>query len=409
MKTPDPCEPLEKLVDKLNEQLDALCSQSQEHLFLEGLIDLRGLTEATRAMLKDAESRLANCRRHPIPPSNRPFLVTFTDPNCSRDIVETHQGQARTPFWQRVVAYAGLGVLGLSLGYALHEHRVTQSLGVQNEQKLASLNATRSQVDSLTATVKGLDARLDLPLAPVEDTTIVHRTAKPRQRPLDRHARRLQSQFDARAIEDTRRNMSATHADLTSTRVELTGSIARTRDELALLERNGERNYYEFDIGKSTQFQKDGPLGIRLKKADTKHQYADLELLIEDRDLLQKHVNLFEMVTFHTPDSPRPVGLVIDSIGKDHIHGYVSKPKYSGLELASMSNANISTTTDLNQASTHADAQVRPDRDQARLSSQRHDWFWKASIAHETHRIGLATAPIREALRRHLTDPMRKR
>jgi hypothetical protein len=65
MKAPDPCEPLEKLVDKLNEQLDALCSQSQEHLFLEGLIDLRGLTEATRAMLKDAEGRLADCRRHP--------------------------------------------------------------------------------------------------------------------------------------------------------------------------------------------------------------------------------------------------------------------------------------------------------------------------------------------------------
>ena len=191
MKTPDPCEPLEKLVDKLNEQLDALCSQSHEHVFLEGLIDVRGLTEATRVMLKDAESRLANCRRHPIPASNRPFLVTFTDSNCSRGIVETHQGQARTPFQQRVVAYAGLGLLGLSLGYALHEHRITQSLAAQNEQELASLNATRSQIDSLSATVKGLDARPDLPLAPVADTTIVHRTARPSQRPLDRHARQL--------------------------------------------------------------------------------------------------------------------------------------------------------------------------------------------------------------------------
>lgn len=401
MKTPDPCEPLEKLVDKLNEQLDALCSQSHEHAFLEGLIDVRGLTEATRVMLKDAESRLANCRRRPIPASNRPFLVTFTDSNCSRGIVEIHQGQARTPFQQRVVAYAGLGLLGLSLGYALHEHRITQSLAAQNEQELASLNATRSQIDSLSATVEGLDARPDLPLAPVADTTIVHRTARPSQRPLNRHARQLQSQFDAQG--KARRNMSATHADLTSTRTELTGSIARTDDELALLKRNGERNYYEFDIVKSTRFQKDGPLGIRLKKADTKHQYADLELLIEDRDLSQKHVNLFETVTFHMPDSPRPVGLVINSISKDHIHGYVSKPKYSELELASMSNANISSSTDPNQASTNADAQVRPDRDHARSSFQRHHWFWKASIAHETHRIGLVTVPIKEALRRRLS------
>jgi hypothetical protein len=100
MKPPDPCEPLEKLVDKLNEQLDALCSQSQEHLFLEGLIDVRGLTEATRAMLKDAEGRLANCRRHPAPPSNRPFLVTFTDSNCSRGSAEAHQGsRSAKAYW----------------------------------------------------------------------------------------------------------------------------------------------------------------------------------------------------------------------------------------------------------------------------------------------------------------------
>jgi hypothetical protein len=405
MKPPDPCEPLEKLVDKLNEQLDALCSQSQEHLYLEGLIDLRGLTEATRAMLKDAEGRLANCRRHPVLPSNRPFLVTFTDSNCSRGIAEVHLGRGRTGFWQRVVADVGLGVLGLSLGYALHEYRITQSLAAQTQQELASLNATRSQIDNLTATVKALGTRPELTLAPVADTTIAHRTASPRHRTLDRRVRQLQSQFDAKgkAIEDTRRNMSAMHGDVKSTRTELTGSIARTHDELALLQRNGEHNYYEFDIGKSKLFLKDGPFGIRLKKADTKHQYADLELLIEDRDVLQKHVNLFETVMFHTPDSPQPVGLVINRISKDHIHGYVSKPGFSQLELASMSNTNIPSTIGANQVSTNADAQVRLDRDHARSDFQRHYWFWKSSIARETHRIsGLATVPIREALRRQI-------
>jgi hypothetical protein len=405
MKPPDPCEPLEKLVDKLNEQLDALCSQSQEHLFLDGLIDLHGLTEATRAMLKDAEGRLANCRRHPVPPSNRPFLVTFTDSKCSRGSGEAYPGPARTPFWQRVGAYAGLGVLGLSLGYAIHEHRLTQGLAVKNERELASLNATRSQIDSLSATVKALDARPELTLAPVADTSTADRTSSPRHRTLDRGVRQLQWPFNAqgKAIEDTRRNMSATHADLTSTRTELTPSIARTHGELAPLQRNGEHDYYEFDIGKSKQFQKDGPLGIRLKKADAKHEYADLELLIEDRDLLQKHVNLFETIMLHMPDSLQPVELVINSISKDHIHGYVSKPGYSQLELASMSNANIPSSTGANQVSTNADAQVRLDRDHARLGFRKHYWSWKASIAQETHRISLATVPIREALRRQIS------
>jgi hypothetical protein len=304
-----------------------------------------------------------------------------------------------------VVAYAGLGVLGLSLGYAIHEHRLTQSLAAQTEQELASLNATRSQIDSLTETVKGLDARPELTLAPVADTTAAHRTAGPRHRTLDPRVRQVQWRFNAQghAIEGTRRNLSATHDDLTSNRTELTGSIARTHGEPELLQRNGERNYYEFDIGKSKQFQKDGPLGIRLKKADAKHKYADLELLVEDRDLLQKHVNLFETITFHTPDRLQPVGLVINSISKDHVHGYVSKPGYSQLELASISNANIPSTTGANQVSTNADAQVRLDRDDARLGFRSHYWSWKATITHETHRISLATVPIREALRRQIS------
>ena len=53
MQPPHPCESLERLVDRLNEQLDALCSQNQEHGVLQSLIDIRSLTDMTRAMLKD--------------------------------------------------------------------------------------------------------------------------------------------------------------------------------------------------------------------------------------------------------------------------------------------------------------------------------------------------------------------
>ena len=106
-----------------------------------------------------------------------------------------------------------------------------------------------------------------------------------------------------------------------------------------LLQKKGERNYYEFDIRKSNQFQHEGPFGIRLKKANSKHQYADLELMVDDRNLSQKHVNLYQPVMFYTPDSPQPVEVVINDISKDHIHGYASASKYSQSELTSMSNA----------------------------------------------------------------------
>ena len=337
MKPPDPCEPLEKLVDRLTEQLDVLCSQDQEQGVFQSLIDVRCLTDMTRAMLKDTERKLANCRRHPAPPPNRPFLVTFPDPNCPRRIVETHQAQARTTVCKWVASCAGLGVLAMSLGYALHEDRVGQILAAQNKLELASLNATRRQLDSLKARVTALDARPELPPAPAVDATIVHQTASNRQLSEGSGLKHLQSPVHTqrKVTEQRRSDLSATRSDLKSAHVELTGSRARTQDELTTLQRKAEHSYHEFDIDKSKQFQKEGPLGIRLKKANTKHQYADLELMFEDQNLSQKHVNLYQPVMFYRPDSSQSVEMVINNISKDHIHGYIRVSEYRQSELAS--------------------------------------------------------------------------
>ena len=79
----------------------------------------------------------------------------------------------------------------------------------------------------------------------------------------------MQSQLDAqnKAIEDTRSQLANTQGDLNNTRTELTGSIAHTHDELVLLQKKGERNYYEFDFDKTKQFQHHGPFGVRLEES----------------------------------------------------------------------------------------------------------------------------------------------
>jgi hypothetical protein len=262
------------------------------------------------------------------------------------------------------IAAGATGVLCLVLaGYALHEHRVTQNLTAQNGQLLASLNTDRAQLNELSNTVNAMAAREAqpapqpvapaAPAAPLAKPSAIHRSVGPHHRAEDSRFKKLQSQVDAQGkeIEDTRN-------DLSNTRTELTGSIAKTHDELVLLEKKGERNYYEFDISKSKQFQHDGQVGIRLKKANNKHQYADLELLVDDRNLTQKHVNLYQPVMFYTPDSPQPLELVINNISKDHIHGYVSVSKYRQSELASMANANNQANTNgASQTSTNADTQ----------------------------------------------------
>jgi hypothetical protein len=127
-----------------------------------------------------------------------------------------------------------------------------------------------------------------------------------------------------------------------------------------VLQKRGERNYTEFDLSKSKQFKREGPFELRLKKANDKHQYADMELMVDDRNLSQKHVNLYQPVMFYTPDSPQPVEVVINQIGKDHIHGYVSASRYRQSELASMSNAAENGTPNPAQGMTDSNENASP-------------------------------------------------
>jgi len=248
---------------------------------------------------------------------------------------------------KRAVAFLASAIVagGALGGYAVHEHHVARDLTAQNQQTDAALEATRNQVNDLTAKVNAMAAQQSAahhsapaaqaaPNPPRRSAAVSHHADNSRWK-------KMQAQLDAQnqAIEATQNDLASTKTDLSNTRTELTGSIAHTHDELVLLEKKGERSYFEFDIYKSKQFQHDGPFGVRLKKANEKHQYADLELMVDDRDLSQKHVNLYQPVMFSTPDSPQPAQIVINSITKDHIHGYVSAPRYRQSELASMSNS----------------------------------------------------------------------
>ncbi|HTZ90673.1 MAG TPA: hypothetical protein VMA71_10035 [Alloacidobacterium sp.] len=242
------------------------------------------------------------------------------------------------PVLKRVAPFvAAVAIAGVGLGYAVHEHHAAQNLAVQNEQVTAALDDTHKQLDALTAKVNALalnDKAQPAPSAPSTPIAAKPRAVTHRTHTQDSRFKKLQSQVDEQGKE-----IEATQSDLVNARTELTGSIARTHDELVVLEKKGERNYYEFDIQKSKQFQRQGPVGIRLKKANVKHQYADLEMMVEDRDLSQKHVNIYQPVTYYQADSQQPVEVVINDITKDHIHGYVSAPKYQQSELAAGTDA----------------------------------------------------------------------
>ncbi len=256
---------------------------------------------------------------------------------------------ALAPVARRVLPYVAAVVIGgAGTGYAVHEHHSAQSLEVRNQQVTAQLTSTQSQLQALTAQVNELASSNEAkpsPSVPAPAAAVTHRVVAHRAKAEDPRFKKLQSQLDAqgKAIDETR-------SDLLSARTELTGSIARTHDELVVLEKKGERNYIEFDISKSKEFKREGPISISLRKANEKHQYADLAMIVDDRNLSQKHVNLYQPAMFYEPDAPQPIEVVINDISKNHIHGYVSAPKYRKSELAAMSGGTGSGASGLAQA-----------------------------------------------------------
>lgn len=248
-----------------------------------------------------------------------------------------------------VIAALVIGVGGL--GYAIYEHHGAQSLAAQNQQVTAQLDAaqgrlsaTDGELNVLAAKVNQLQAARKKPSPGTFAANVAarRRTAarRPRVSPYEARFKKMQSQLDAQGQE-----IDQTRSDLASAQTALGNGIAKNHNQLVALARKGERNYFEFDIVKSRAYQREGPLSVRLTKANVKRQFANLILIVDDRNLQQKHVNLDQPVMFYTPDSPKPVEVVINQITKNHIHGYVSAPKYKISELNAMGNGQNATTT----------------------------------------------------------------
>ena len=272
------------------------------------------------------------------------FEQTAAGPTeVARPVTEQRVAEQRE---ERAVSYPLLGFSSLALilivfiglfGYSMHERNVARELAKQNDQTSAALKETRGQMDAL-------NAKLDILATAQQPAPAAHASRPHTAAALVRHSKpdprwkKFQTQLDAQGkeIADTRSGLESTRQDLATTRTDLQGSIAKTHDELVVLQRKGERNYYEFDLDKSKQFTHAGPVGISLRKANTKHQYADLELMVDDRQVSKKHLNLFEPAMFYPDESQQPMQIVINSISKNHIRGYISTPKYRAGELAAM-------------------------------------------------------------------------
>ena len=267
-----------------------------------------------------------------------------------------------TSRWATVAAVVVVMIAGV-FGWSMHERTVARQAALERDQVTAQLHETQDQISAITDKLNALTTAERTREQAERDAAAQHVAQQRRNarytsaagrrvaQENEKHWKDVQSKLDAQGqrldaegqrLDAANQAISKTQQDLESAKGELSGSIARTHGELVLLQRKGERNYYEFDLNKSKQFQRTGPVSVELRKADTKHMYADLELMVEDARLQQKHVNLYQPIMFYPPDSATPMELVINQVTKNHIHGYVSAPKYRQSELKAAADASQS-------------------------------------------------------------------
>ncbi len=132
-------------------------------------------------------------------------------------------------------------------------------------------------------------------------------------------------------VQATRAELDKTIANLKSVQGDMgvqSGLIATNGKELSALRALGERNYFEFNLGKTKAPQKVGDISILLKKTDPKKNKYTIELVADDKRVEKKDKNVNEPLQFLVSKGGRlPYEIVVNEVKKDQIVGYLATPK----------------------------------------------------------------------------------
>jgi peptidyl-tRNA hydrolase len=131
-------------------------------------------------------------------------------------------------------------------------------------------------------------------------------------------------------IAATKSDLEATKGKLTSAIGDVTnqgGLIARNHEELEDLKRLGERNIFDFTLGKTKTPTKVGPVQLQLTKVDTKHYRYSVLVVADDKHIEKKDKTVDELMQFYVRGARAPYELVVFEVSKDKITGYLSTPK----------------------------------------------------------------------------------
>ena len=128
------------------------------------------------------------------------------------------------------------------------------------------------------------------------------------------------------ALDTTRTELQAQLKKVTGDLGITNGFVATNGKELDELRKRGERTYTEFNLKKQKNMIKVADISLRLDKSDPKKNKFTVVVLADDKNTEKKDRNINEPLQFYVAKSLYE--LVVNSVGKDQISGYLSTPKY---------------------------------------------------------------------------------
>ena len=158
-----------------------------------------------------------------------------------------------------------LAVVVLAFGYGYRQHLKVRHLAAQESVANATIDDLQQQLNNVADKLNNVAAAQQVAVGAGVQTT---RKQTAKTAGVDKRYKQLQMQLteQQRQLKETQdlvaKNQRELEWSLNSRRDELNGSIAKTHEEVVALAKRGERSYFEFDLAKSKEFQRFGPLPL---------------------------------------------------------------------------------------------------------------------------------------------------
>jgi hypothetical protein len=280
----------------------------------------------------------------------------------AEEIDRSANGNRSVPGWV-IAAVAVLGVVAL-VGLVMAHNASTQTTEAQQSFD-TKVKAMQTDFTGQIATLQQHEAQVDTTNAGLQsDLTVVTKRLRLTQSDLKKarneaEAIRTEDQqkiaeVDAAAktelatkastdevrgvdgkVDGVRTDLTGTQNDLKMARSELGTLIARNHEDVEQLRRLGERDYIEFTIDAKNKPQKVGAFMVELRGTNPAKKRYTVSLIVDDSRIDKKNLPIDEPIFFHQGNDRRPLELVVNTVAKDKVTGYISVPKAAGAQSAS--------------------------------------------------------------------------